>query len=255
MRHKCSIIKINSTQSFNFKQLSMALDFRIFEDLLALFYPNLCLACRETQPAKQDVVCTSCQFKLPKTDFHLEKDNDLTARFWGRLPLESGAALYHFVKGGRVQALLHQLKYNGKQEIGIKLGQRYGSQLRDSPFFKDIDVILPVPLHPKKELKRGYNQSALFAKGISDTMGKPWIKEGLIRKAFTETQTQKSRMERLENVMAVFEVNKTAGLAGKHILLVDDVITTGATLEACGLQLLSLPNTKLSIATIAIADF
>lgn len=226
-----------------------------FNDLFALLYPNLCLACNENSPAQGEMICLRCQVNLPHTHFHLEKENAFTERFWGRMPLESGAALYHFVKGGRVQDLLHRLKYEGKREIGIKLGEWYGRKLSESPFFKDIDVIVPVPLHPRKERLRGYNQAAVFAQGIGEAMGKPWLKDGLVRRVFTETQTQKSRAERLENVSEVFAVGNAQQLACKHVLLVDDVMTTGATMEACGMKLLALPGTKLSMATIAIADF
>lgn len=223
-------------------------------DLVSLLYPNLCMACSENLPSRGEIICLRCQYKLPKTNFHLEKDNPFTERFWGRLSLENGASLYHFVKGGRVQELLHRLKYLGKHEIGLRLGQWYGHQLRESPLYKDIDLIVPVPLHPRKERLRGYNQSAMFAKGLSESMGKPWSKNALLRNTFTETQTHKSRAERLENVLEVFEVANTKALESKHILLVDDVMTTGATLEACGSKILGVPGTKLSMVTIAIAD-
>ena len=224
-------------------------------DLVSLLYPNLCLACSDHTPARGEIICLRCQHKLPRTNFHLEQENPFTERFWGRISIENGAALYHFIKGGRVQELIHRLKYLGKREIGIRLGQWYGEQLKQSEQFKTIDLIVPVPLHPKKERLRGYNQSALFAMGISEAMGKPWMKNALTRKAFTETQTHKSRTERLENVLEVFAVNDLKGMEGKHILLVDDVMTTGATLEACGMRILEIPGTKLSMATIAIADF
>lgn len=227
----------------------------VFDDLVGLLYPNLCLACSEHPPVHGEVICLNCQINLPRTNFHLDKENPFTERFWGRMPLESGAALYHFVKGGRVQELLHRLKYEGKREIGIKLGEWYGRQLLESPYFKNIDVIVPVPLHPKKERLRGYNQAAMFAQGIAEAMGKPWFKDGLVRQIFTETQTQKSRAERLENVSEVFAIGDAKKLWGKHVLLVDDVMTTGATMEACGTKILALTATKLSMATIAIADF
>ncbi len=227
----------------------------VFQDLIGLLYPNLCLACSEEPPVQHEVICVKCQLNLPKTNFHLEKDNPFTERFWGRISLESGAALYHFVKGGRVQELLHRLKYEGKREIGIKLGEWYGQQLLESIHFKNVDLIVPVPLHPRKERLRGYNQAAMFAQGIASTMGKIWLKDGLLRQIFTETQTQKSRDERLKNVAEVFAIGNVKKLENKHILLVDDVMTTGATMEACGLKLLAVPGTKLSMATLAIADF
>lgn len=221
--------------------------------LLGLFYPDLCLACSKNLPAERNYICISCQYKLPQTKYHLHKDNPLTERFWGRVGLYSAASLYHFSKSGRAQQLIHQLKYEGKQKVGVKLGQLYGSQLKVAPLFNSVDIILPVPLHPKKAHRRGYNQSALFAKGLSDTMQRPWL-EGLSRIAYTTTQTKKSRLERFENVSQAFTVQKRKELEGKHLLLVDDVITTGATLEACAHKLLELSGVRLSMATIAIAS-
>lgn len=226
-----------------------------FKHCFALFYPNLCLACGLSSPPKKEIICLSCQNKLPKTFFHLDKDNPFAERFWGRLPIWAAGALYHFSKGGRTQQLIHQLKYNNKPDIGRQLGQYYGQELAQSDLFRSIDVIVPVPLHPRKKHQRGYNQSDAFAQGLSIGLGKPWLKDGLGRLAFTHTQTQKSRAERMENVMTAFEVRKAKQLAHRHILLVDDVITTGATLEACGLQLLALEDTHLSLATIGFAGY
>lgn len=227
----------------------------LFHDLIGLLYPHLCLACKESLPSRRDCICLNCQLKLPKTNFHLERNNPFTERFWGRLEIESGAALYHFVKGGKVQGLIHQLKYLGKRQVGIRLGQWYGEQLRASEHFKNIDLIVPVPLHPRKEKMRGYNQSAAFAAGLAETMQIPALPQALVRRVFTETQTNKSRLERLENVQDVFAVQNPELLEGKHILLVDDVMTTGATLEACGSKIVAVKGTKLSMATIAIAEF
>ncbi len=223
------------------------------EEMISLFFPNLCLACGENLPPKQEMICVHCQYKLPRTGFHEHRENPFTERFWGRLPLESGAALFHFIKGGKVQRLVHQLKYNNKAQIGTRLGQWYGRLLTESPWFHTVDAVIPVPLHPRKEHLRGYNQAAMFAKGISDTMKIACLQKGLVRNLFTETQTRKSRLERVENVSEVFQVPKPADLNNRHVLLVDDVITTGATLEACGLKLLEIPGLKLSMATIGFA--
>ena len=223
------------------------------EDFVALFYPRLCLACSQNTPPKNDFICLLCQYKLPKTNYHLEKENKFTERFWGRLELQTGAALYHFSKGGRTQQLIHNLKYQNKRELGVKLGELYGELLAQTPWFQSVDLIVPVPLHPKKLHKRGYNQSDQFAMGLSTSLQKPWSGKVLLRKSYTESQTHKSRFERLQNVFNAFALSKANLITGKHILLVDDVLTTGATLEACGLQILSAPNTRLSMATIAIA--
>ena len=221
---------------------------------LSLFYPQLCLSCGKNITPDKDAICISCQVKLPKTGFHLEKENSFTDRFWGIIVLESGASFYHFSKGGNVQNLIHNLKYKGRSEVGVKLGNLYGKALKKSSLYKNVDLIIPVPLHPKKELKRGYNQSDMFAKGLSESMEIDWKRNVLVRIKMSETQTQKSRLERLENVQDVFKVKKPEILQNKHILIVDDVLTTGATLEACAMKILDIPNTKVSLATIAFAN-
>jgi ComF family protein len=230
----------------------------LLENLLggfvSLFYPQLCLSCGKNITPDQDAICISCQVKLPKTGFHLEKENLFTDRFWGRIDIESGTSFYHFAKSGRVQHLIHNLKYKGKSEVGIKLGNLYGKVLKKSPLYETVDIIIPVPLHPKKELKRGYNQSDMFAKGLAEAMKLDWNRNVLIRTKMTETQTKKSRLERLKNVHDVFKVNNADILKNKHVLIVDDVLTTGATLEACATKILEIPNTKVSLATIAFAN-
>ena len=232
----------------------MTLFTRWLHDLLAQFYPNLCLACQENAPIPKDFLCLTCERKLPATNFHQEKENAFTERFWGRLPLHAGAAFYHFVKGGRTQGLIHQLKYNGRKDIAFELGKRYGWQLKAAPLFSVVDGIVPVPLHPKKERLRGYNQSLYFAKGLAESMSLPVWSKALKRKTYADSQTEKTRIQRLENVMTAFEVTQIEVLKGKHILLVDDVLTTGATLEGCGLKILEIENTTLSMATIAISN-
>ncbi len=227
---------------------------RWWEDLLFLFYPRLCPACQQALPPDGALICVDCQFRLPHTLFHREAENPFTERFWGRIPLEAGAALFHFVKGGRTQRLIHELKYRGRRDIGYQLGKYYGYQLRETTGFREVDALVPVPLHPKKERRRGFNQSACFGEGLAESMEKPIWGQGLRRIAPTTTQTQKSRIERFQNVLEVFQVAAPDKLKGAHILLIDDVITTGATLEACALKLLALPGTRISMATLAIAE-
>jgi len=224
-----------------------------FDDFIHLLYPNLCNACNEKTPLKDNIVCLSCQYHLTKTNLHLEKENLFTQKFWGRIQLHSAAALFYYVKGGRTQQLIHNLKYKNKREVGIYLGEMYGKQLIQSPHFSQIDYIIPIPLHPRKQRKRGFNQSDLFAKGLSESMQIPWLKNGLHRIAYTTTQTQKTRMERLQNVEKAFIVNPNFSFENKHLLIVDDVFTTGATLEAAAIHLLKIPGVKISFATIAIA--
>lgn len=223
-------------------------------DLLALLYPALCPACDHHLLADEQHICASCQYKLPSTGYHLLADNPFTERFWGRLPLHSAAALYHFTKGGRTQKLIHQIKYGRRPQIAHHLGRVYGVELRASPLFSTIDYIVPVPLHPRRQHQRGYNQSDHFARGLSETMSVDWSPNVLIRRHATTSQTRKSRMERFSNVQEVFQLAHPERVVGRHILLVDDVITTGATLEACGQQLLQLPHTRLSMATLAFAN-
>lgn len=226
----------------------------ILNDFLSLFYPNLCLACGENPPSPADILCLRCQYSLPKTDFHLLKENPFTEKFWGRIDICYGAALYYFSKGGKVQKLLHRLKYEGQKNISLQLGKMYGKLLVQSPCFNDIDLIVPIPLHRKKERLRGYNQSDLFAQGLAESMSIAWNNKVVRRNQFTSTQTGKKRTDRFENVGTAFLCRNKELIAGKHLLLVDDVVTSGATLEACGQTLLAASrDVKLSLATIAIA--
>jgi len=225
-----------------------------YKNFLGLFYPNLCLACERNTPVHGGVICLPCQYYLPKTKFHLDRENAFTERFWGRVPIDAGAALFYFSKGSRTQNLVHKLKYDGKRKVGVKLGNLYGGMLNKSPYFSNIDVIVPVPLHPRKERKRGYNQSDLFAQGLAEEMELPRLPNGLIRRVASDTQTRMTRAERLINVTDAFAVKNKKALEGKHVLLVDDVMTTGATLEACASQILGCEGARVSMATIAFAS-
>ena len=229
---------------------------KYISEFTGLFFPDLCLACKERLPAsKEDVLCVNCTYHLPKTDFHLYKENAFTERVWGRFSLETATAMFRFTKSGRVQQLIHALKYKGRKDVGLVLGESYGKTLKQATFYQNVDAIVAVPLHPKKEYQRGYNQSAMFGIGLSKSMDVPYLKIGLVRDSFTATQTKKSRMERLKNVENVFLVPEKVKekIIGKHILLVDDVITTGATLEACALALLDAGVGKVSLGAIAFA--
>ena len=223
----------------------------LLDDFINLIFPRICACCGNSLWKHEKVICTFCDFHLPKTGFHLEKDNPVTFTFYGRVRIESGAAFYYFNKGNRAQKLVHQLKYKGRKDIGVFLGEKYGILLRQSSHFETVDLILPVPLHKKKRMQRGYNQSEEFAKGLSATMKIPFDPYALYRCKATETQTRKSRYRRWQNVEEMFAVKDPVQLEGKHILLVDDVITTGATLEACIQTLISIPGVKVSVAAIA----
>ncbi len=184
----------------------------------------------------------------------MEKDNPIEKIFWGRVPLNAAASYYSFTKGGKVQHLIHQLKYKGQREVGVTIGDLYGYELKQSDNFNTVDLIIPVPLHKRKIKSRGYNQSEAFAEGLSASMNVKTDFRTLYRALDSASQTKKTRFLRWKNVETVFHVKDEITLQGKHILLVDDVITTGATLEACVHALQKIPGVKVSIATIAWAS-
>lgn len=184
----------------------------------------------------------------------MDNNNPVAQIFWGRVPIFSAAAFYGFNKGGKVQRIIHQLKYKGNQAIGVTVGKLYGYELKESEHFNTVNTIIPVPLHPKRQRKRGYNQSDCFAEGLSESMKVEADCKTLFRAAESETQTKKSRFSRWQNVETIFQLRDMTALQGKHILLVDDVITTGATFEACAQTLLQVPDIKISIAAIAYAS-
>jgi ComF family protein len=223
-------------------------------DFISLLFPELCQACSESLIGDEKVICTACIYGLPYTNAHLQADNIVARQFWGKLNIEAAYALYYFTKGGKVQNLIHQLKYQGMTDVGKLLGRIAGDQLVQNPIFNTVDLIMPVPLHKSKQRKRGYNQSTCFADGLAEKMNAKVEEACLIRTRSTESQTHKSRFSRFENMKEVFAIQHGDRLAGKHILLVDDVITTGSTLEACSAILLKIPGLKLSIATIAYAE-
>ena len=211
------------------------------------------MSCGKSLFKYENCICTFCLYHLPKTNFHKEEDNFVSRLFWGKALLHSATSMYYFNKGGKVQHLIHQLKYKERKEIGIYLGSLYGKELIKAPLFNTADYIIPVPMHPKKEKIRGYNQSEMFANGLALSMKIPVDTKTLIKSSKTETQTKKSRFNRWENVKEVFELNDYNHLINKHILLVDDVITTGSTIESCIINLLKIPGAKISVASMACA--
>jgi ComF family protein len=224
----------------------------LFSDFISLFYPNYCYGCKGTLVKGEDTLCTRCLFDLPKTNYHLAHSNPIKERMSGRLHLDYALAFLKFRKEGIVQHLLHELKYNNRPEVGVRLGKQYGKELKEN-CIDGFDVIVPVPLHESRRRKRGYNQSAMFAEGLSESLGISWDESISLRTSSTTTQTKKTKAERWNNVKDVFAVRNTDGIKNKRILLVDDVITTGATIEACGRHLLDQGCT-LSIACIAEAQ-
>jgi ComF family protein len=224
-----------------------------FDDFLSLVYPHVCMACGKSLFKYEKCICTFCLYHLPRTNFHLEKENPVTMLFWGKAEVHSAASLFYFYKGGRVQQLMHQLKYKGQKDIGLYIGNLYGKELSKTALFNTAECIIPVPMHPKKQKKRGYNQSELIARGLSESMEIPVDTKTLVKTMKTETQTRRSRFSRWENVKEVFELKDHQHLAGKHVLLVDDVITTGSTLESCLLHLSKVPGIKVSVVSMACA--
>lgn len=224
------------------------------DDIVNLFFPNVCLACGETLNRQERIICLSCQLKLPETGFHLHEENPVSRVFWGRVNLNAATSFLFFNKGGNVQKLIHSLKYRNRKEVGIYLGELFGRSLIQSPLYEHIDFVVPVPLHPKKYRKRGFNQSEMIASGIAKSMKTNTDFSNLQRIVNTDSQTRKSRYNRWENVKGVFAIKAPEHFEEKHILLVDDVLTTGATLEACASTLLEINNTKVSVATIAYAQ-
>lgn len=223
-------------------------------DLIHLFYPKLCVACARERPPGESIFCFNCLLDLPKTRYHLENGNKFEEHFYGRVPLHFGSSYFHFTHGGKVQEMLHGLKYESRPWIGRVLGQGYAQDLMDDNKWPDPDIILPVPLHPRKKRKRGYNQSMEFGKGLAIRTNCPISEKFLRRSKWTPSQTGLDRDSRIKNMRSAFQVHATSKLEGKHILLVDDVITTGATLEACALPLIKYGVSKISMLTIAIGN-
>ena len=227
----------------------------LLPDFLGLLFPNVCLACAQALRRGEQHLCTGCRAELPYTDYHRlpPAESPLGRRFRGKLSVRHALSYLRFVQHGRVQQLLHQLKYQGQQQVGVALGELYGAELAGADFTTQFDVIVPVPLHPRKLARRGYNQAATFAEGLATGLTLPWRAEALRRTEHTASQTRKSRVQRWQNVATVFETAEPAEIRNRRVLLVDDVLTTGATLEACGVVLLAGGAAEVSIATIACA--
>lgn len=225
---------------------------RFFGNLLNLIYPSLCVTCGRHLPAQSHYLCPVCLIQIPRTQFHLVQENFVEELFWGRVMIEKASSFMYFTKGSKYQGLIHHLKYHGLKEIGFMLGKMYGSELSSTPY-SGADMIIPVPLHPRKKRKRGFNQSEWIALGLGESLGIPVRNSILKRNQNTPTQTRKSRFERWQNVERAFVVDETEPLENKKIILVDDVITTGATLEACANALKRSANVKIFIATLGVA--
>lgn len=227
---------------------------KFLNHIVNLFYPRVCAACGNLLMSKEETVCLSCRYLLPKTLYEKNADNPLAQMFYGQINFHAVTAEFFFSKTGKVQHLLHQLKYEGNKDAGFFLGQQLGESIKETELFQEIDYIIPIPLHPKKEHIRGYNQSHVIAQGVEDVTEIPIMKDCLYRKVFTSTQTKKSREERWDNVKDIFDIKNGERLKGQHVLLIDDVLTTGATLMAAGKTLSQIPDIKISVATAACAS-
>jgi ComF family protein len=226
----------------------------VLSDFVSLFFPKYCRGCQEALVKGEELICTRCLFELPRSGYHREQENPFYNKLKGRIPVSYVMTLFKFVKSSRVQHLLHALKYKSQPELGSALGRMYGHDLAEANYKDKFDLIIPVPLHASKKRRRGYNQSEEFGKGLSEVLEIPCSDIFVKRLVKTETQTRKSRLNRWENVSEVFEVTKPEKIKDQRILLVDDVVTTGATLEACGRVLLDSGCKELSIACIASAQ-
>ncbi|MFN8257432.1 MAG: ComF family protein [Bacteroidales bacterium] len=232
----------------------MSLLIEIFKDFFSLFLPSKCLICGLGLQNFEKHVCKSCLVKIPKTGFQNFDENPVSQAFWGRVNLEKAFAFYYFHKGSVLQDLIHEIKYNGLKELAYELGKEIGFGIKKSTTAHSFDMIVPVPLHPLKEKKRGYNQSEWIAKGIGEVLNISVDKKSLVRKIYTATQTKKNRIQRWENVKDAFFISNSKYLENRHIALVDDVITTGATLEACAAKILEIKGSRVSVVALAFAS-
>ncbi len=224
----------------------------MFHDFLNLLYPRMCYGCETALLNNEKILCTPCLHSIPIADHHLENGNAVEKIFYGRIPVENAAALLLFEKKGLVQKLIHNLKYKGHEEIGSFLGSWLGAELKDISKWNAVDLVIPVPLHKQKLKKRGYNQVAQFGKEIAAALEIPYREDILLKVSATQTQTVKKRFARWGTIEETFTVQNHDILRGAHVLIADDLVTTGATLEACAHKLLEVPGVKISIATMAV---
>ena len=227
---------------------------KILKDFFRIFYPELCANCDNQLAQNENTVCTFCRHDLPLANFTNYSNNKITKTFYGRIIIEKANTLLFYRKEGITKKLIHELKYKGNEEVGTFFGNWLGEILKHNNEFSDIDLIIPVPLHPKKLKQRGYNQVSKFGKKLSDHLEKPFLENELLRTSTSKTQTFKARFERFNNNDTKFQLKNTSTFKDKHILLIDDVITTGATLEACAKELQKTEGVKISILTMAYTE-
>ncbi|NUM31966.1 MAG: ComF family protein [Bacteroidetes bacterium] len=221
--------------------------------LIDLFFPEICIYCNQNLVKTEKIICTFCEAQLPVSDNESFTENKIIKSLWGRVNIEFAAYYLNFKKGGITQQILHFLKYKNRKDIGIFYGKRLGFMIINEKFIKEVDYIVPVPLHKTKLRKRGYNQSAEISKGLCEVLKIPVLENNLIRISNTQTQTRKKRFERWTNVSTNFIVKNPALFEDKNLLLVDDVFTTGATIEACCQPLININNVKIGLVFLAVA--
>jgi ComF family protein len=231
----------------------MSYIYDFWDDFISLLFPRLCYACGNYLLRNEYLICTECYVVIPRNNYHNESDNPVAQLFWGRCTIEKAAAFSYYNKGSRIRNLIHNMKYKGIREIGYELGKIYGTTLKASGFMNDIDIIIPVPLHPSKKRIRGFNQSETISNGLGEATSLPVEIQSLVRVIVSATQTKRSRYDRWTNVEGIFKVTDPTAISGKHVLLVDDVITTGSTIEACTNELLKIENVKVSVVALAYA--
>jgi len=226
----------------------------MLNSLINLFFPKVCAGCKSFIGLNENVICTVCRHEMPLTNHHLNPENEAFKKFYGRIPVEYVSALLYFHKKGIVQELIHNLKYKGHEEIGTVLAEWYAEDLKNTAILKNAEVIIPVPLHKKRFKERGYNQVTNFGQALSENFKIPLNDSILIRKVYSKTQSKKNLLGRTEGIETVFDVSFSDNDHNKHYLLIDDVLTTGATLEACSRALLKIPGAKISIVCMAMAS-
>ncbi|MCM8570970.1 double zinc ribbon domain-containing protein [Gramella jeungdoensis] len=226
----------------------------MFHDFVDLLYPPVCHICEASLLKNEHIICTSCLHDLPITKYHLDNENPVKKVFYGRVKIKNATALMHFRKKAGVQHLIHDLKYRGHREIGSYLGKWLGEELSSIPEYQDIDIVIPVPLHKTKLKQRGFNQVEDFGKEIAKAINAEYYDDILLKISKTQSQTFKDRLSRWGKLEETLDIQNTEKAFNKHILIVDDLVTTGATLEACAHKLLEIPGVELSLATMAITD-
>lgn len=227
---------------------------KILSDLSALFFPRICPVCGEAMGEGEELMCTRCRFEIPLTGYSGQTDNPVAEKFWGHLPLAQAGSFFFYSEKSDFRNLVHAFKYRGGWRLASGMGEWYGSALKEGGLYGDVDTIIPVPLHYLRLMRRGYNQSEYIARGISRALGIPVDTRSVRRKVNNPSQTLSQADERWENVQGIFTVRRPEALQGRHILLVDDVLTTGATIISCaGAILAAAPDARISIATLAVS--